>query len=50
MRKAIAVELDEAQREQLVKLARSDTTEVRLARRARRGAGLAAPYGAGILP
>ena len=34
MRKAVAIELDEAQRQQLVKLARSNTTEVRLARRA----------------
>src|SRR5436309_10071211 len=34
MRKASAIELDEAQREQLVKLAQSNTTEVRLARRA----------------
>lgn len=34
MRKAIAVELDDAQREKLVKLAQSNTTEVRLARRA----------------
>ena len=34
MRKASAIELDEAQREKLVKLAHSNTTEVRLARRA----------------
>jgi transposase len=34
MRHAIAIELDEAQRERLVKLAQSNTTEVRLARRA----------------
>ena len=34
MRKASAIELDDAQREQLVKLAHSNTTEVRLARRA----------------
>ena len=34
MRKAVAIELDDAQREQLVKLAHSNTTEVRLARRA----------------
>jgi transposase len=34
MRKASAIELDEAQRDKLVKLAHSNTTEVRLARRA----------------
>ena len=34
MRKASAIELDYAQREKLVKLAHSNTTEVRLARRA----------------
>ena len=34
MRKAIAIELDELQREKLVKLAHSNTTEVRVARRA----------------
>ena len=34
MRKARAIELDEAQREKLVKLAQSNTAEVRLARRA----------------
>src|ERR1700680_4747485 len=34
MRKASAIELDEAQREKLVRLAHSNTTEVRLARRA----------------
>jgi transposase len=34
MRVASAIELDEAQREQLMKLAHSNTTEVRLARRA----------------
>ena len=34
MRKASAIELDEAQREKLMKLAHSNTTEVRLARRA----------------
>lgn len=34
MRKATAIELDDAQREQLVKLAHSNTTEVRLAHRA----------------
>ena len=34
MRKASAIELDDAQREKLVKLAQSNTTEVRLARRA----------------
>ena len=34
MRKASAIELDDAQREKLVKLAHSNTTEVRLARRA----------------
>ena len=34
MRKAIAIELDDAQREKLVKLAQSNMTEVRLARRA----------------
>jgi transposase len=34
MRKAVAIELDDAQRAQLVKLAHSNTTEVRLARRA----------------
>ena len=34
MRKASAIELDDAQREKLVKLAHSSTTEVRLARRA----------------
>jgi transposase len=34
MRKAVAIELDDAQREQLVKLAQSNTAEVRLARRA----------------
>ena len=34
MRKAIAIELDDAQREKLVKLAQSNTAEVRLARRA----------------
>src|SRR5207249_10225908 len=34
MRKASAIELDDAQREKLVKLAQSETTEVRLARRA----------------
>ena len=34
MRVASAIELDEAQREKLVKLAHSNTTEVRLARRA----------------
>ena len=33
MRKASAIELDDAQREKLVKLAHSNTTEVRLARR-----------------
>ena len=34
MRKASAIELDDAQREKLMKLAHSNTTEVRLARRA----------------
>ena len=34
MRKASAIELDDVQREKLVKLAQSNTTEVRLARRA----------------
>ena len=34
MRKAQVIELDDAQREKLVKLAQSNTTEVRLARRA----------------
>jgi transposase len=34
MRKAVVIALDDAQREQLVKLAHSNTTEVRLARRA----------------
>ncbi len=34
MRKAVVIELDDAQREKLVKLAHSNTTEVRLARRA----------------
>ena len=34
MRKATAIVLDEAEREKLVKLAHSNTTEVRLARRA----------------
>ena len=34
MRVASAIELDEARREELVKLAHSNTTEVRLARRA----------------
>ncbi len=34
MRKATAIELDDAQRDKLVKLAQSNTTEVRLARRA----------------
>ena len=34
MRKASAIELDDAQREKLMKLAHSNSTEVRLARRA----------------
>ena len=34
MRKAVAIEVDDAQREKLMKLAHSNTTEVRLARRA----------------
>ena len=34
MRKAVAIELDDAQREKLVRLAHSSITEVRLARRA----------------
>jgi len=34
MRKATAIELDDAQRKKLMRLAHSNTTEVRLARRA----------------